>query len=121
MDAARSPRSASPAVQGPSARTAGGFTLLELLVVVVILGVLGTVVIVNTRAVGDRGRAASCAYDRQTLRVAQEAVWAKTDAYTTEPGLVSAGFLEGESVYWDVTLTSPTVYSLVPQAGSPCP
>jgi type II secretory pathway pseudopilin PulG len=95
--------------------------LLELLVVIVILGILGAVVIINTRAVGDRGRAASCAYDRKVLTVAQEAVWAKTQAYTTEGGLVAAGFLESQSQYWDVALTAPTAYSLTPQAGSPCP
>jgi general secretion pathway protein G len=97
-----------------------GFTLIELLVVIVILGILAAVVVFAVQGIGDKGQGSACSIDRRTIKTAQEAAFAKNGAYTTEAGLVAGGFLEAVSTYYDVTLTSPTAYTVTPQAGSPC-
>jgi prepilin-type N-terminal cleavage/methylation domain-containing protein len=59
----------------------GGFTLTELLIVIVILGVLTGIVVFAVGAFGDRGEAAACRTDKKTVEVAVEAFYAKNNAY----------------------------------------
>ncbi|HEU5302307.1 MAG TPA: prepilin-type N-terminal cleavage/methylation domain-containing protein [Acidimicrobiia bacterium] len=71
-----------------------GFTLVELLVVIVILGILAAVSVLSVGGVTDRGRASACETDRETVRGAAEAYYAKNDGYAPSiASLVSAGFL----------------------------
>jgi prepilin-type N-terminal cleavage/methylation domain-containing protein len=58
-----------------------GFTLTELLIVIVILGILTGVVIVAVGAFDDRGQEAACKSDKKSTEVAVEAYRAKTGAY----------------------------------------
>jgi prepilin-type N-terminal cleavage/methylation domain-containing protein len=51
-------------------RSQQGFTLVEVLIVIVVIGVLSTVVIFAVRAIVDRGERASCAIDRRVLATA---------------------------------------------------
>ncbi len=54
-----------------------GFTLVELLIVIVILGILATVTVFAVRGITDQGQTSACAADQKTLQVAVEAYYAK--------------------------------------------
>ncbi len=74
-----------------------GFTLVELLIVIVILGILATVTVFAVRGITDQGQTSACAADEKTLQVALEAYYAQEgnvagDA-ATEADLVTAGLL----------------------------
>ena len=91
-----------------------GFTLIELLVVIVILGILAAVVVFAVQGIGDKGQGSACKIDRRTIKTAQEAHFARFGTYTTEAGLVTGGFLEDESDYYDITPATPsTSYGVV--------
>jgi prepilin-type N-terminal cleavage/methylation domain-containing protein len=126
-----------------------GFTLVELLIVIVILGILATVTVFAVRGITDKGQESACNADAKTLAVATEAYFAQYGGtaipYTgsgampaganwaaglgANPGqtLENAGLLRDVSqanytVAADGTL-SPTVASAGPPAvaASPCP
>ena len=81
-----------------------GFSLVELLVVIVILGILSAVVVFAVRAITDRGEQASCATDARVLSGAQEAHWAANGNYVSENDLVTAAYLRRDSELHDVLL-----------------
>lgn len=58
-----------------------GFTLVELLIVIVILGILSGIVVFAVGAFNDRGTAAACKTDLKNVEVAVEAYRAKTGNY----------------------------------------
>ena len=98
-----------------------GFTLVELLIVIVILGILATVTVFAVRGITDQGKTSACEADQKTLETAAEtyfAQWGGTaiptgaaarptgatwtvgaDAETT---LVNAGFLRSVSSKYTV-------------------
>jgi prepilin-type N-terminal cleavage/methylation domain-containing protein len=80
-----------------------GFTLVELLIVIVILGILATVTVFAVRGITDQGQDSACAADQKTLEVAVEAFFAQngTDIALTEAALVP-GFIRSESTTFDV-------------------
>jgi prepilin-type N-terminal cleavage/methylation domain-containing protein len=109
-----------------------GFTLVELLIVIVILGILATVTVFAVRGITDQGKASTCKADSKTLQTAFEAYTAQyggvsipiTPGGTLPPDhaatftalgtspeltLVNAGFIRGASSNWvlaaDGTLT----------------
>jgi general secretion pathway protein G len=53
-----------------------GFTLVELLIVIVILGILATIVVFAVRGITDQGQASSCKASAKTYEVAIEAYYA---------------------------------------------
>ncbi|MCU1504525.1 MAG: hypothetical protein JWM12_3879, partial [Ilumatobacteraceae bacterium] len=53
-----------------------GFTLVELLIVIVILGVLATVTVFAVRGITDKGKASACDSDKKTLETAVESYFA---------------------------------------------
>ena len=81
-----------------------GFTLVELLIVIVILGVLATVTVFAVRGITDQGKTSASDSDTKTLESAQEAHMAKFGTYATEAELVTAGLLRQESTLHDITL-----------------
>ncbi len=81
-----------------------GFTLVELLIVIVILGVLATVTVFAVRGITDKGDTNARATDLRLIERAEEAHQAQTGRYGTEAELVAAGLLRGESTLHDVDL-----------------
>ena len=102
-----------------------GFTLVELLIVIVILGILATVTVFAVRGITDQGQTSACKTDKVTLQTAVEAFIAQNGSAgigvlaVTEPNLVP-GFLVAESTSYNVG-ASPTfaVTAAVPPSGAP--
>ncbi|WP_246214233.1 prepilin-type N-terminal cleavage/methylation domain-containing protein [Kitasatospora viridis] len=99
-----------------------GFTLVELLVVVVILGILSAIVVFSVRGINDKGQSAACKTDKATIQTAEEAYFANGHStYATMAELVSGGFLSTASTWYDAN-PSGTTYAITPTtppAGSP--
>jgi prepilin-type N-terminal cleavage/methylation domain-containing protein len=89
-----------------------GFTLVELLIVIVILGILATVTVFAVRGITDQGQTSACEADQKTLETAVETYFAQNGGTaiptadpdgagalpaTAEGALVSAGFLRDVS------------------------
>lgn len=101
------------AISPDTSRGDEGFSLIELLIVIVILGILGTVVVFSVRGITDRGQTTACEQDARTLATAIEAYFAQeatstipptgTDPTMYEETLVAAGLSRDMSDYWDVT------------------
>ena len=72
-----------------------GFTLVELLVVIVILGILAAIVVFAVGGITDKGEESACEADTSSLETAMEAAYAQS-ANNTYPAdqeaLVDAGF-----------------------------
>ena len=101
-------------------RSDKGFTLVELLIVVVILGILATVTVFAVRGITDKGQKSACDTDKRVLEVAVETWYADESAATagdpTEAGLVSAKFLRSQSTLYDVGAAG----AVNPQVGGAC-
>jgi prepilin-type N-terminal cleavage/methylation domain-containing protein len=85
-----------------------GFTLVELLIVIVILGILATVTVFAVTGITTRGKDSACKADIKTLQTAEEAQNANTGAYGTEAQLVSGGLLHGQSANFDIAVGTGT-------------
>ena len=84
-----------------------GFTLVELLIVIVILGILATVTVFAVRGITDQGQTSACNADEKTLVVALEAYYAQEgnvagDA-ADEATLVAAELLVSPSASYDIS------------------
>lgn len=97
-----------------------GFTLVELLIVVVILGILATVTVFAVRGITDKGQESACDTDMRVMETAVETWYADqstaTDGDPTEAGLVTVQFLRAESTLHDVG----TAGAVTAQAGGAC-
>ena len=88
-----------------------GFTLVELLIVIVILGILAAIVVFAVGGISSKGEDAANKANCSTITAAEEAYFATKGNYTaTLQDLVDAGFLH------DVTGITKTV-TLVPAGG----
>ena len=58
-----------------------GFTLIEMLIVIIILGVLAAVVVFSVRGINDRGQNSACRASKTALNTGLEAYFAKTGDY----------------------------------------
>jgi general secretion pathway protein G len=91
------------------AREEGGFTLIELMIVIVILGVLAGIVIFSVGGITDRGNTAACKTDLSTVSVGVEAYRAKNGVYppNLDPSLTTGAnqFLRPQANLVASTLT----------------
>jgi len=89
-----------------------GFTLVELLIVIVILGVLAGIVVFSVQGITGRGAKAACLSDVASVQVASEAYYATNKSYTDTAGLVTAKLIKappaGEVVSVDTTTGAVT-------------
>ena len=72
-----------------------GFTLVELLIVIVILGILATVTVFAVRGITDTGQDNACSTEAKTVLTAAEAYYAQNSS-TVAPdtaALYSGGYL----------------------------
>lgn len=83
----------------------GGFTLLELLVVIAVLSVLSGVAVFAVGSMSKRAQEVACSTDERTLATAQEAHLAATGSVADEALLVISGYLDAPSEYHDITVT----------------
>lgn len=124
----QSPRHHCAGPSGRQGRPDRGFSLVELLVVIVVLGTLSTIVVFAVRGVTDDSQAATCAAHRRVVATAIESYFATNetsvlpssgaaDAEQYERGLVDAALMREVSIYYDIAADG----GLTPEAGSPCP
>lgn len=85
-------------------RKDNGFSLVELLVTIIILGILATVAVFAVRNLTDNAQTSSCATERRQLDTAEEIHRTQNGSYATEAQLVSGGQLKSPSSMYDVTL-----------------
>jgi general secretion pathway protein G len=97
-----------------------GFTLVELLIVIVILGILATVTVFAVRGITDQGQTSACQADKKTVETAIEAYYAQNGVAAgnpTEQNLVTAEFLRELSPNWNVENTgTPARATVTPQS-----
>jgi len=83
-----------------------GFTLVELLIVIVILGILATVTVFAVTGITTRGKDSACKSDLKTIQTAEEAQNANTGHYGTQDQLVSGGLLHAASTNYSVAVNA---------------
>lgn len=98
-----------------------GFTLVELLVVIVILGILAAVVVFAVGGINDKGQGSACEIDARTIRTAEEAYFAEPTAgngrYGNEVQLVPK-FLSKQSTLHNVTVSVDNATTPANEAGT---
>ena len=103
-----------------------GFTLVELLIVIVILGILATVTVFAVTGITNKGKTSACQSDAKTLQTAEEAYSANTGNYTAvQSDLVNAGLMHAASTKFTIALVAGTTttaasYTLSGVAGGDC-
>jgi len=91
-----------------------GFTLVELLIVIVILGILATVTVFAVRGITDSGQRNSCSVDNRTLSTAIEAFYAQNQR---DP--ISLAEMTGGTA--PLLTRAPTNFTFVPRVGQGSP
>lgn len=101
-----------------------GFSLVELLIVIVILGILATVVVFAVNGISTRGKTSACKSDLHVLQTAEEAYNASNSnagVYGTQAELKAAGLIHDVSPNFTITVgpgTGPAAsYTLTGNAG----
>ncbi|MEN9645194.1 MAG: hypothetical protein RL238_1863 [Actinomycetota bacterium] len=89
-----------------------GFTLVELLIVIVILGILATVTVFAVRGITDKGQENSCKVERRAIETSFESFFADTGGDAAAwTDLVPAYLKTDPSARWTATWTTtpPTI------------
>jgi prepilin-type N-terminal cleavage/methylation domain-containing protein len=89
-------------IEESSSKRDKGFTLVELLIVIVILGILATVTVFAVRGITDKGTSSACNTDKSTLGTAVESYFAQYGstviAHTTATAATTAAPFSAFSV-----------------------
>lgn len=85
-----------------------GFTLVELLIVIVILGILATVTVFAVRGITNKGQESACNADKKTIEVAAESYMANFGEYPADiDAMVTEGLLRSaDSGNWTYAYTA---------------
>jgi general secretion pathway protein G len=94
-----------------------GFTLVELLIVIVILGILATVTVFAVRGITDKGQENACSVEKRTLETAVEAYYAKYGADPASFAVLTPEFVKSDTTSGVWTLSGNTVSAT---AGGKC-
>lgn len=91
-----------------------GFTLVELLIVIVILGILATVTVFAVRGITNQGQDSACKADLKTISTAVEAYSAQHGVYPASIAVLqSSGLLRpasgGTAATWSFTTSNGNV------------
>jgi prepilin-type N-terminal cleavage/methylation domain-containing protein len=89
-----------------------GFTLVELLIVIVILGILATVTVFAVRGITNQGQESACSADQKTLEVAAEA-WFANNSTDVIPNATAAEIAEEAAKTPAVVITASPEGKLV--------
>jgi general secretion pathway protein G len=79
-----------------------GFTLVELLIVIVILGILAGIVVFAVGNLTSSAKTNACSTEKSTIITADEAYKAQNGSYTNTAGLVAAGLLKTTPVNYAI-------------------
>jgi prepilin-type N-terminal cleavage/methylation domain-containing protein len=93
------------------ARNEEGFTLIELMIVIVILGILAGIVVFAVGGITDRGTQAACKTDVSTIQTGVEAYYAKNGSYPAHlvPTLTNPNAVpNNQFLKWDSGFTGTT-------------
>ena len=97
---------------GDTRRHDGGFTMVEILIAIVLVGILSAVVVVGVGTLTDQGEDSACAASLDAAKAGTVVYFAQNSSYpTTFPQMTNAGALEAPS---DVTIANTT---MIPQGG----
>lgn len=109
-----------------SPRTDSGFSLIELLIVMLVLGVLAAVVVMAVGGVRGEAEDSACPADWRNLNTSVEAYFVQANTTTLAPAdasldgyeqtLVDHGLMRYVSAYYDLDATG----NIVQAPGSPC-
>ncbi len=91
-----------------------GFTLVELLIVIVILGILATVTVFAVKGMTDKAKTNTCAADKKAMEVAVEGFYADTGAYAISGAALVPTFLRAPSPNY----TTDSTGAVTPIAGN---
>ena len=100
-----------------------GFTLVELLIVIVILGILAAIVVLAIGGLKDTAQGAACTSGLKTLQSAEDAYFASHDpnTYTDIAGLNGADLLKTDpSADFTITGADATTYHVAANATGKC-
>ena len=96
-----------------------GFTLVELLIVIVILGILAAVTVFAVRGITTKSQTNSCAVEKRAIETATEAYFANTGAdAATMAALVGTYLRTDPSARWTLTAGSPP--TITAKVGGAC-
>ncbi len=87
-----------------------GFTLVELLIVIVILGILATVTVFAVRGITDKGQENACSVEARTLDTAIESYYAQNQsdpAYTAAEVTANAAAVAPDQAPAPASLVGP--------------
>lgn len=97
----------------PAGRSARGFSLLELLVAVAILGLLAIIAIPQFLTYRARAVDGEMKADLRNAALAMESYYADKKSYPTSvPTIVAVGFTQSQGVSLIIDLTSPSTFRL---------
>ena len=87
-----------------------GFTLVELLIVIVILGILAAVTVFAVRGITDKSQENSCATEKRAIETATEAYFADTGGDAPDMAALVGSYLRTDpSARFSFTAGSPPI------------
>ena len=102
-----------------------GFTLVELIIVVIIMGILAAVVVFALGGVAGTSAQTACNTDAKSVEVAVQRYYIETSSYPTTTSQLTSGANQAlrswpnNPTYYTITLGAGGVVDVTPAAGAP--